>query len=71
MCSPVTGSIFDIFTLKGFEECCRINERCKAVDKCNFLSPPKSSGIFQICIWIRRVVFPVPHFVISDIGQEH
>lgn len=47
MSSLVTGSILDIFTLQGFEECCRINKRCKVVDKCNFLSFLKSSVIFS------------------------
>ncbi len=52
MSSLVTGSILDIFTLQGFEECCWINKKCKVVDKCNFLSFLKSSVIFQIGIWI-------------------
>lgn len=50
--SLVTGSILDIFTLQGFEECCWINKRCKVVDKRNFLSFLGSSVIFQIGIRI-------------------
>lgn len=49
--SPVAGTILEIsfflHSLGNFEECCRINKRCKVLDKFNFLSLQTSSALFS------------------------
>lgn len=69
--SLVTGSILDIFTLQGFEECCWINKRCKVVDKRNFLSFFWGRLLFfKLVFGFDMQYFQSLSGVISDVGLQ-